>query len=108
MEDMSKKPMRIPESWWPEMEHEVHMPRVEVQVKEQRDDMFRDALVQRIKETGQELIDRAEDMVGPGLDAIVEFHIHVDLSPDVAPCITWETTVLTKRTIERLRSEEPD
>lgn len=81
-------------------------------MKKQRDDMFRDALVQRIKETGQELIDRAEDMVGPGLDAIAEFHIHVDLSPDadvvVAPCIMWETTVLTKRTIGRLRSEGPD
>ena len=81
-------------------------------MKKQRDDMFRDALVQRIKETGQELIDRAEDMVGPGLDAIAEFYIHVDLSPDavvvVAPCITWETMVLAKRTIERLRSGEPD
>ena len=28
MEDMSKKPMRIPENRWPEMEHEVPMPKV--------------------------------------------------------------------------------
>lgn len=28
MEDMSKKPIRIPESRWPEMEHEVPMPKV--------------------------------------------------------------------------------
>lgn len=28
MEDMSKKPMRIPESRWPEMEHSVKIPGV--------------------------------------------------------------------------------
>lgn len=66
---------------------------------------YRDILVQQIKDTGQELIDRAEDMVGPELDAIAEFHIYIDLSPDAdaqnIPHITWETTVLNKRAVQQ-------
>lgn len=78
-------------------------------MEKQKENKFRDALVQRIKETGQELIDRAEDMVGPGLDAIAEFHVHIDLSPDTdsfnVPCITWYTRVLNKKSFERMRIE---
>lgn len=66
---------------------------------------YRNKLVQQIKDSGQELIDRAEDMVGQGLDAITGFTIHIDMSPDTqdktAPCITWETSVLNKRILER-------
>ena len=67
--------------------------------------LYRDRLVQQIKDSGQELIDLAEKMVGQGLDAITGFTISICLSPDgqdkTVPCITWETSVLNKKILER-------
>lgn len=66
---------------------------------------YRDKLVQRIKDAGQELIDRAEDIVGANLDAIESFTISIDLSPntDQVNCqsIEWTAKVINKRALYR-------
>lgn len=64
---------------------------------------YRDKLVQLIKDSGQELIDRAEDMVGENLDAIASFTIHIDLPQDTDqvnwPYIEWTTKVINKKAL---------
>lgn len=66
---------------------------------------YREELVQGIKDAGQELIDRAESMVGPGLDAITGFEIWISLNPQADkvcyPEIRFETSVLNKRILKR-------
>ncbi len=64
---------------------------------------FKEELVQRIKEAGQDLIDRADQMVGDN-DLITDFSIRVHCQPfDVCPTIEWTTEVFTKSTCERLK-----
>lgn len=69
----------------------------------------RDELVQRIKETGQELIDRAESMVGKECDFITDFDIYINLSPSreriELPAIQWTTTIAIKNTLKRMQGE---
>lgn len=69
---------------------------------------YRDDLVQQIKDAGQELIDRAEDMVSKNTEFISDFSINIyfpqgDYVP--VPEITWTTEVVTKNTVDRLRSK---
>lgn len=70
---------------------------------------YRDELVQRIKETGQELIDRAESMVDKEVDYIADFDIYINLSPDDdhtgIPTVRWNTTVANRNTLKRMRGE---
>lgn len=70
---------------------------------------YRDKLVQLIKDSGQELIDRAEDMVGENLDAIESFTIYIDLSPDTDrvnyPSIEWTAKVINKKALYRKMEE---
>lgn len=67
---------------------------------------YRDELVQRIKETGQELIDRAESMVDKEVDCITDFDIYINLHPDgdhaEIPTIQWNTTVANRNTLKRM------
>lgn len=68
---------------------------------------YRDELVKRIKEAGQELIDRAESMISSDVDLITDFDIYIDLSRcDEVPTIQYNTTVGNKRSIKRL--SKPD
>lgn len=64
---------------------------------------YRDKLVQLIKDSGQELIDRAEDMVGENLDAIASFTIYIDLPQDTDrvnyPSIEWTAKVINKKAL---------
>lgn len=70
---------------------------------------YREEVVQSIKDAGQELIDRAEDMVSPNADMITGYRIEIDIRPRDEnvhiPEITFELTVLSKRVMERWRNE---
>ena len=71
---------------------------------------YREELVQGIKDAGQELIDRAESMVGPGLDAITGFEIWISLNPQADkacyPEIRLEVSVLNKKTLKRWQEDD--
>lgn len=70
---------------------------------------YRDVLVQRIKEAGQELIERAESMISSDTDAITDFdiYIHIPTTRECTefPTIQWNTVVVNKNTMKRLREE---
>lgn len=70
---------------------------------------YRDELVKRIKEAGQELIDRAESMVDKETDYITDFDIYINLPPDGErtgfPTIQWNTTVGNRNTLKRMWGE---
>ena len=70
---------------------------------------YRDALVQRIKEAGQELIDRAESMVDQEVNYITDFDIYINLPPDGEsasfPTIQWNTTVTNRNSMKRMCEE---
>jgi|GEM_PF-1302727 len=63
----------------------------------------RDELVARIKDAGQELIDRAEQMVSENTDLISGFSIYLRLdTEDRIPSIEWSTEVINKNSYNRL------
>ena len=70
---------------------------------------YRDELVQRIKEAGQELIDRAESMVDKETNYITDFDIYINLPPNGDhvdfPTIKWNTTVANRNTLKRMWGE---
>lgn len=60
---------------------------------------YRDKLVRQIREAGQELIDRAEQMVDENTNFITGFSIHIDFPQGDyvrIPEISWTTDVLCK------------
>lgn len=57
---------------------------------------YRDALVQQIKDAGQELINRAETMVHPENDLITDFSIMIRFKQDEFPTIDYTTSVVNK------------
>lgn len=63
---------------------------------------YRDDLVANIRAVGQELIDRADQMVSPDLDMISDFEIHIHFDPSMHgfPTLTFQTAVVPKRVIE--------
>ena len=63
---------------------------------------FRDELVQQIKNSGQELIDRAESLVSPDLTEITDFSITLGFHQGECPIITIETEVVNRRACNRL------
>ena len=68
---------------------------------------YRDELVARIKEIGQELIDRADSMIAEDVDMIGDFTIYIDVSVvDALPTIEYTTTVASKNTLKRLIEKE--
>lgn len=67
---------------------------------------YRDRLVDYIKDVGQELIDRAEQMVDEDTDYISDFSIRIKFDRDCIPVIECITEVLTKNTIERMEKGE--
>ena len=66
---------------------------------------YKETLTQCIKDAGQELIDRAPEMVHS--DAITDFNIHISFDQEFGsvPEISWTTSVVTKTTMERLTKE---
>ena len=63
---------------------------------------FRNELIQRIKDSGQELIDRAESLVSPDLTEITDFNITLSFHQGEYPTITIETEVVNRRVCKRL------
>ena len=63
---------------------------------------FRNELIQRIKDSGQELIDRAESLVSPDLTEITDFNITLNFHQGEYPTITTETEVVNRRVCKRL------
>lgn len=64
---------------------------------------YRDKLVAYIKDAGQDLIDRAEQMVGSDTDLISNFSIHITFPQDLGsiPVIEWSTEVISKNAHKR-------
>ena len=63
---------------------------------------YRDALVQQIKDAGQELINRAETMVHPENDLITDFSIMIRFRQDEFPTIDYTTSVVNKIACNRV------
>lgn len=63
---------------------------------------YRDALVQQIKDAGQELINRAESMVHPENYLITDFSIMIRFKQDEFPTIDYTTSVVNKVACDRV------
>lgn len=78
-------------------------------VKELESNDYRNMLVQQIKEAGQELIDRAEEMVDQDTDIISDFNININFPQGDCypiPEISWTTKVYCKNTLNRLSGKD--
>ena len=65
---------------------------------------YRDEVVQQIKEAGQELIDRAESIIGEGANGIVDVRIAIQIGmpvEDKMPEITVEILYANRKTFDR-------
>ena len=66
---------------------------------------YRNEVVQQIKEAGQELIDRAESLVGEGLTEIADIQITIHIGAHghavAVPSISIQTKVLIRNTMDR-------
>lgn len=63
---------------------------------------YRNALVQQIKDAGQELINRAESMVHPENDLITNFSIVIHFKQNEVPTIYYTTSVINKVACDRV------
>lgn len=63
---------------------------------------YRDELVEHIKDSGQELIDRAESMVGKDLTEITDFVIVIGFHQGESPTISYTTEVINRRSCNRI------
>ena len=61
---------------------------------------YRDELVERIKLAGPELIDRAESMVSPELNAISDFNISIYFNQAELQTIDFPTEVINRKELE--------
>lgn len=66
---------------------------------------YRDTLVQQVRDCGQELIDRADTMIGDGTTMITNFSITVIFEQGSVPLITYTTSVVNKTALRRLNNE---
>ena len=67
---------------------------------------YRDEVVQRIKEAGQELINKAESMVGPDLTLLISVDINVHLATNsdctLIPEIRYDVAFANESTMKRI------
>ena len=68
---------------------------------------YREELVQRIKDAGQELIDRADEMISEDTELIANFYININNIDKMSelPTIDWTTEVVNRNTGDRLKKE---
>ena len=59
---------------------------------------YREELIQRIKDVGQELIDRADEMISEDTELITNFYININNIDDMSelPTIEWTTEVVNR------------
>jgi hypothetical protein len=72
------------------------------------DNKYRDELVQIIKDMGQELINRAEEMVSEDAQFITDFNIMIAIpNPrDELPSITYSGSTFSKVYMDRITGKE--
>lgn len=63
---------------------------------------YRNALVQQIKDAGQEFINRAESMVHLENDLITDFSIVIHFKQHEVPTIDYTTSVINKVACDRV------
>lgn len=63
---------------------------------------YHDELVQKVKDLGQELIERAENIVPPDGSMITDFTIHAYFEQDQCPHFSVDVNYLNKTTINRI------
>lgn len=63
---------------------------------------YHDELVQKVKDLGQELIERAENIVPPDGSMITDFTIHAYFEQDQCPHFSVDVDYLNKTTINRI------
>lgn len=66
---------------------------------------YREELIQRIKDVGQELIDRADTMISEDTELITNFYISINNLDETKelPAIEWTTEVVNRNTMNRLK-----
>ena len=66
---------------------------------------YREELVQRIKDVGQELIDRADTMISEDTELITNFYINISNIDETRELSTieWTTEVVNRNTRDRLK-----
>ena len=66
---------------------------------------YREELIQRIKDVGQELIDRADTMISEDTELITNFYISINNLDETKelPAIEWTTEVVNRNTMDRLK-----
>lgn len=65
----------------------------------------RKLLVDMIKATGQEIIDRAEQMVDEDSELISDFSIHCKFDQGDVPVIEWTTEVINSKAFKVMRDD---
>lgn len=63
---------------------------------------YREEMIKRVKELGQELIDRAEEIVPAENSMVAEFSISSYFQKDEAPTFSVDVTYVNKNTLNRL------
>lgn len=63
---------------------------------------YHDELVQKVKDLGQELIERAENIVPPDGSMVTDFTIHAYFEPMECPHFSVDVDYLNKTTINRI------
>ena len=69
---------------------------------------YRDQLVEQIKASGKELIDRAESLVDKDLKLISDFNIFLHFGQESYPVITITTELINKEACDTMRKEACD
>lgn len=66
---------------------------------------YREELIQRIKDVGQELIDRADTMISEDTELITNFYININNIDKMSelPTIDWTTEVVNRNISDRLK-----
>lgn len=67
---------------------------------------YREYLVECIKATGQELIDRADTLIGKDLELIGDVHIDIDFRQNEFPRLSIATEVVNKNMFNIIKNKE--
>lgn len=61
----------------------------------------KEKLVATIKDIGQEIIDRAEEMVDDDVEFVTNFQITAEIEPHEAPVLQWSNSTIIKNFMKR-------
>lgn len=63
---------------------------------------YKERLVQRIKNIGQEIIDRAEEIADPEFMTDLSIHAYIGMGPDEFDTLEWNTEAVVTNTYKHL------